>query len=59
MFFLFPFVAERADAPASQRAPQYKRLPLLPQPQSACAQTRLESGRQLRFRRLEALPSIS
>ena len=44
MFFLFPFVAEPAPALASQRAPRYRLLPLLPQPQSACAQTRPESG---------------
>ena len=44
MFFLFPFVAEPAPAPASKRAPQYRLLPLLPEPQSACAQTRPESG---------------
>jgi hypothetical protein len=44
MFFLFPFVAEPAPAPASSRAPQYRLLPLLPEPNSACARTRPESG---------------
>jgi hypothetical protein len=37
MFFLFPFVAEPAAAPASQHAPRYMPLPLLPEPQSARA----------------------
>ena len=44
MFFLFPFVAEPAAAPASQHAPRFWLLPLLPEPQSAHAQTRPESG---------------
>ena len=44
MFFLFPFVAEPAAAPASQSAPRYKPLTLLPEPQSVRAQTRPESG---------------
>ena len=44
MFFLFPFVAEPAAAPASQRAPRFWLLPLLPEPQSARAQTPPESG---------------
>ncbi len=44
MFFLFPFAAEPAAAPASQRAPQYKPLPFLPEPQSARARPRPENG---------------
>lgn len=32
MYFFFPFAAEPAAAPASQKLPQYKALPMLPTP---------------------------
>jgi hypothetical protein len=44
MFLFFPFALESSTAPVSQRVPQYKPLPFLPQPQSARAQVQPENG---------------
>ena len=44
MFYFFPFALEPAATAVSQRVPQYKRLPLLPAPQSAPTRARPENG---------------
>ncbi len=44
MFYFFPFALEPAATAVSRRVPQYKRLPLLPAPQSAPTRARPENG---------------